>query len=250
MPPKGLQACATGYMMTPVSFSHVAQIVRLECPIYHPITVDTKSDNNSGRQARDSTYDDVYSRQILGYPYTKAADNGWTVTDLLHSKQCQPYFTILPSSISSELYVRADLEELVGSSITSSTQWALYYAHTVKVHPDDPAFLVECARLKVTVPCQMRTEPSAFAAPEVNCQPRVTSFLSLYSALCYKAFVLDVAIRCSHHIHWLPHRNGTPCAMLNVVQHLLTLMYLLDMQQHFRDAQIALVFQYKTNMLL
>lgn len=160
----GLRQCATGYLMTPVSFDHIANFVA--------IIADNSASHATSRQHADSTDEDeddsLSAEDVFRSLCSASRVGGWTVTELLGRKQCQGYFTILHSSNSPQLYVSTNIEALVGITLSHDTSHILNYVHTVKVHPDNPAYPIECARSMTTVPAKQPSKAAAFAAAQVH----------------------------------------------------------------------------------
>lgn len=143
----GFQACATGYLMLPASFSRIAWYIRNDCPDYSFIDdFDNTLADSSDRQGNEYDYSDQNHHM-----HDTAADE-WTLTNLLELKQCQRYFTILHRSDSSQPYVAANLQALIAKPQLPKVQDLLPIVHTVTVHPDNPAFPEECARLQTVQP--------------------------------------------------------------------------------------------------
>lgn len=109
----------------PVSFSCVAQAVEQMCPVYGSIKVDlaphisstlTDADDNSSQNYSYDDHTTIESEDSYGESASAKSDSCCTVSELLQTKQCQRYFTILRNPGSQQLYVSAKLQALISNT--------------------------------------------------------------------------------------------------------------------------------------
>ena len=176
--PEGFQACNTGYLVTPVSYSRVARCIRQDFAddFTNPLKNSSDSEDEEG-------YNHYYTDD------TDYDETSWILTGLLCTKQCSRYFKFLRKPPRPP-YVIADLSFrsfLVVQNQMRNVQDVLPLLHTVSIHPDDPAYANQCARLKTTAPSKRvysNTDAanfSAVAAPRVCLRSCCSCYLLLIS---------------------------------------------------------------------
>lgn len=147
----GLQACAAGYLLPPVSYSLVAWYIRQNTELQF----EDDSDNlyASGHGSMDEQ--DVHNSypQKIDYPFDEGTEMP-DLTTLLDQQECNQFFTVLNSPDSNlqtpkqaQPYVIADLHALIKGSQLQKVQDVLSQTCMLTVHPEDPAYEMELRKL-------------------------------------------------------------------------------------------------------
>lgn len=146
----GLQDCATGYLLPPVSYSVVAWYIRQDTNLKF-------SDDFDNWYANEEGVVDEHDRAALAGSLHQEGD-GTDMPDLTslleHREECAHFFKVLRSSGStlqtpamSQPYVIADLYALIQGYQLQRVQDVLPRIHVLTLHPEDPAYAAECDRL-------------------------------------------------------------------------------------------------------
>lgn len=143
----GLQACATGYLMAPVSYSVVAQYIRQETDMDFADGLDHGHAIKEGAALEDTLHE---SRANLWGGENDMPD----LTHLLENQPiCKRCFTLLLSPDSEQApqdaqpYVIANLHALIEGGQLQKVQDVLSQVHRLTVHPQDPSYQTELSRL-------------------------------------------------------------------------------------------------------
>ena len=139
----GLQACAKGFLMAPVSYSVVAWYIRRDTDLKFADDFDNCYANE----------DDAMIEQDR--VCNLAANDMPDLTSLLNNQHdCKRYFTVVRSQDSnqqtpqqSQPYVIANLQALIEGSQLQKVQDVLSQVQYLTVHPQDPAYQTEFNRL-------------------------------------------------------------------------------------------------------
>lgn len=142
----GLQACATGYLLTPVSYSVVAAYLRQETDLEPASGFDQGQAINE-----DAVFEDTLHESRANF-WVGGNDMPDAMTNVLHSHP--RFFTVLCSPDSNEQapqdaqpYVIADLHALIEGGQLQKVQDVLSQVHHLTVHPQDPSYQTELRRL-------------------------------------------------------------------------------------------------------
>lgn len=144
----GLQACATGYLLAPVSYSVVAQYIRQE----------TNLQSADGFDQGHAIKEDAAVEDTLHESGANLWGGGNDMLDLTHllenHPKCKGFFTVLPSPNSNDPapqdaqpYVIADLHAMIEGGQLQKVQDVLSQVHHLTVHPQDPSYQTEFSRL-------------------------------------------------------------------------------------------------------
>lgn len=145
----GLQACAKGYLMAPVSYSAIAWYIRRDTDLKFVDGVDDWHANEDDAMVeQDGLRNLAASRECEG-------DDIPDLTSVLENQHdCKRFFTVLRSRDSkqrdpqqSQPYVIADLQSLIEGSQLQKVQDVLSQVQYLTVHPEDPAYQTEFNRL-------------------------------------------------------------------------------------------------------
>ena len=156
----GLQACAAGYLLPPVSYSLVAWYIRQNTELQFEDDFDNLY--ASGHDGMDEQ--DVHNSyaQNIDYPFGERNDMP-DLTTFLDQEECNQFFTVLHSPDSnlqipkqSQPYVIADLHALIKGNQLQKVQDVLSQTYMLTVHPEDPAYETELRQL-TTVPSKPET---------------------------------------------------------------------------------------------
>lgn len=148
----GLQACAKGYLMAPVSYSVVAWYIRRDTDVkFVDDFVNWHATEDDAIIKQDDLRNLTANRQDEGNDMPD-------LTSLLEtSRGCKHFFTVLHSQDSSQQtpqqsqpYVIADLQALIERSQLQKVQDVLSQVQCLSVHPEDPAYQREFNRLTTT----------------------------------------------------------------------------------------------------
>lgn len=148
---QGLQACATGYLLPPVSYSLVAWYIRQNTELQFKDDFDNLY--ASGHDGMDEQ--DVHNSyaQNIDYPFDEGNDMS-DLTTLLDQDKCNQFFTVLHSPDSSlqiprqsQPYVIADLHALIKGNQLQKVQDVLSQTYTLAVHPEDPVYETQLRQL-------------------------------------------------------------------------------------------------------
>ena len=148
----GLQACATGYLMTPVSYSVVAWYIRQDTVLH------SDNDFDNGCASEDDAMDEQDMPSGHAEPsrqYNGEGNDMPDISSLLEDREdCKRYFTVLrsphnnlPTPEQSQPYLIADLHTLIQGYQLQKVQDLLPRVHQLSVHPEDPAYATELHRL-------------------------------------------------------------------------------------------------------
>lgn len=158
----GLQACATGYLLPPVSYSLVAWYIRQNTEL----NFTDDFDNSYASQ-----YDAVEEQDLrngsanlpgIGYSSDAGKDLLDLTTLLEDQAECKRCFTVLRSPESnlqtvkeSQPYVTVDLHALITGYHLQKVQDLLPQIHVLTVHPEDRTYVAELKRL--TMPSKIQS---------------------------------------------------------------------------------------------
>lgn len=143
----GLQDCATGYLLPPVSYSVVAWYIRQDTDLKFNDEFDNWYANEEG------AVDEHDHAALAGsLPQEEDGTGMPDLTSLLeHREECAHFFKVLRSSLQtpamSQPYVTADLHALIQGFQLQKVQDVLPRIHVLTLHPEDPAYAAECDRL-------------------------------------------------------------------------------------------------------
>lgn len=147
----GLQVCAAGYLLLPVSYSLIAWYIRQNTELQFEDDFDNMY--ASGHDGMDKQ--DVHNSyaQKIEYPFDQGNDMP-DLTTLLDQDKCSQFFTVLHSPDSnlqiprqSQPYVIADLHALIKGNQLQKVQDVLSQTYMLTVHPEDPAYEMELRQL-------------------------------------------------------------------------------------------------------
>ena len=146
----GLQACAKGYLMAPVSYSVVAWYIRRDTDLKFADDFDNWHANEDDAMIEQDSLRNLAANQ------QDEANGTPDLTSLLDNKHdCKRFFTVLRSQDSIQQtpqqlqpYVIADLQALIEGSQLQKVQDVLSQVQYLTVHPEDPAYQTEFNRLK------------------------------------------------------------------------------------------------------
>ena len=144
----GLHACPTGYLLAPVSYSVVAEYIRLE----------TDWGFANGFAPAHAIKEDAAIEDTLYESGVNLWGRGNDMPDLTHLLEnhpdCKRFFTLLRSPNSDEQtsqvaepHVIADLHALIEGGQLQKVQDLLPQVHYLTVHPRDPSYQTELRRL-------------------------------------------------------------------------------------------------------
>ena len=145
----GLQDCATGYLLPPVSYSVVAWYIRRDTNLKFSDDFDNWYANEEGAL-------DKHDHAALAgsLPQEEDGTDMPDLTSLLeHREECAHFFKVLRSgsnlqtSAKSQPYVVADLHALIQGYQLQKVQDVLPRVHALTLHPEDPAYAAEYDRL-------------------------------------------------------------------------------------------------------
>lgn len=150
----GLQACAKGYLMAPVSYSVVAWHIRRHTDVKF-------ADDFDNWHALPNEDDAIIEQDDLRNRIANCQDIKNDLPDLtsLIEKQhdCKRFFTVLRSQDKnqqtpqqSQPYVIPDLQALIEGNQLQKVQDVLSKVQYLAVHPEDPAYQTEFNRLTAT----------------------------------------------------------------------------------------------------
>ncbi|DBA72662.1 TPA: hypothetical protein ACH3X2_010403 [Trebouxia sp. C0005] len=147
----GLQACAAGYLLPPVSYSLIAWYVRQNTDLEFDDDFDNM--NASGHDGMDEQDEHVSYAENVEYPFDEGTDT-LDLTTLLDQDECKQFFTVLHGPTSnlqnprqSQPYVIADLHALIKGNQLQKVQEVLSQTYMLTVHPEDPAYETELRQL-------------------------------------------------------------------------------------------------------
>ena len=149
----GLQACAKGYLMAPVSYSVVAWHIRRHTDVKFADDFDNWHANEDDAMIEQ---DDL--RNLIAN-YQDQKNDLPDLTSLIEKQHdCKRFFTVLGSQDKnqqtpqqSQAYVIADLQELIEGKQLQKVQDVLSKIQYLAVHPEDPAYQTELNRLTATL---------------------------------------------------------------------------------------------------
>ena len=151
----GLQECAAGYLLAPVSYSAVAWHIRHNTDLSFDDDFDNWYLNEDGVDEQLS--DDCSAPPPQTYPVDEGNDMPDLTSLLEGDEECQRFFIILRSPNSnlqilreSQPYVTADLHALIHGYQLQRVQDIMPRVHALVVHPEDPAYQAEFNRLATT----------------------------------------------------------------------------------------------------
>ncbi len=147
----GLQACTTGYLLPPVSYSLVAWYIRQNTELQFKDDFDNLY--ASGHDGMDEQ--DAHSSYAQNIDYLFGEGNDMPdLTTFLDQDECSHFFTILHGPDSNlqvprqaQPYVIADLHALIKGNQLQKVQDILSQTYMLTVHPEDPAYEVELRQL-------------------------------------------------------------------------------------------------------
>ncbi|KAL0036533.1 hypothetical protein WJX77_011879 [Trebouxia sp. C0004] len=156
----GLQACAAGYLLPPVSYSLVAWYIRQNTELQFEDDFDNLY--ASGHEGMDEQDMHNSNGQNTDYPFDEGNDMP-NLTTFLDQDEFNQFFTVLHSPDSnlqnprqSQPYVIADLHALIKGNQLQKVQDVLSQTYMLTVHPEDPAYETELRQLTV-VPSKPET---------------------------------------------------------------------------------------------
>lgn len=150
----GLQACATGYLLPPVSYSLVAWYIRQNTEL--KITDDFDNSYASQYDAVEEQNMQNSSANLPGIEHSfDAGDDMLDLTTLLEDQaECKRCYKVLRSPKSnlqtvneSQPHVIADLHALITGYHLQKVQDLLPQIHVLTVHPEDQTYVAELKRL-------------------------------------------------------------------------------------------------------
>ena len=143
----GLQACAAGYLLPPVSYSLVAWYIRQNTEMQFEDDFDNMYASGHDGMGKQNVH--ISYAQNIGYPSDEGNDMP-DLTSLLDQDECRQFFTVLHSPMSnlqiprfSQPYVTADLHALIKGNQLQKVQDVLSQTYTLTLHPEDPAYETE-----------------------------------------------------------------------------------------------------------
>ena len=149
----GLQACAKGYLMTPVSYSVIAWYIKQDTDLKITGNFDSWHASGDGATVEQNTF-----RNLPACCQNEANDTPDLTSLLENQHNCKRFFTVLRCQDSnqqnaqqSEPYVIADLQTLIAGNQLHKVQDVLSQVRYLTVHPEEPAYQTEFNRL-TTIP--------------------------------------------------------------------------------------------------
>ena len=148
----GLQDCATGYLLPPVSYSVVAWYIRQDTDLAFTDDFDNEYANEEDIADEQDLHHD---HAALAKVFPQEEGNSMPdLTSLLEQGECAHFFKILRSPNSSlqvpaksQPYVTADLHALIHGYQLQRVQDVLPRVHALSLHPEDSAYAAEYDRL-------------------------------------------------------------------------------------------------------